>query len=94
MTASDILSTDKHWKAFYKSKRPCMVDLLVDEDIGSLSYWFSHNFKKSELVEGAYEAANIKNKLKKSRLGIQCVLSVLANPAPALVSDTIIPRDE
>jgi len=56
LKASDILSTDKHWKAFYKSKRPCMVDLLVDEDIGSLSYWFSHNFKKSELVEGAYEA--------------------------------------
>jgi len=33
-----------------------MVDLLVDEDIDGLSYWFSDNYKMSELVEGAYEA--------------------------------------
>lgn len=56
LNASDMLGTDKHWKAFYTSKRPCMVDLLVDEDIDGLSYWFSNNFKKSELAEGAYEA--------------------------------------
>lgn len=56
LNASDILGTDNHWKAFYNSQRPCMVDLLVDEDIDGLAYWFSDNYKKSELVEGAYEA--------------------------------------
>lgn len=56
LNATDILGTDNHWKAFYNSKRPCMVDLLVDEDIGGLAYWFSDNYKMSELVEGAYEA--------------------------------------
>ncbi|MDY9923001.1 PAS domain S-box protein [Methanobacterium sp.] len=55
INASDVLGTDKHWKAFYNSKRPCIVDLLVDEDIEGLSYWFSDNCKMSQLVEGAYE---------------------------------------
>ena len=40
------------------------------------------------------EAANTRKSVKKRRLGIQCVLRVFANPAPALVSDTIMPRDE
>lgn len=56
LNATDILGTDNHWKAFYNSKRPCMVDLLVDENIDGLAYWFSDNYKMSELVEGAYEA--------------------------------------
>ena len=55
LNATDILGTDNHWKAFYNSKRPCMVDLLVDEDIDGLAYWFLDNYKMSELVEGAYE---------------------------------------
>lgn len=58
INACDIIGTDKHWKAFYNSKRPCMVDLLVDEDMEGLSYWFPDNCKMSELVEGAYEAEN------------------------------------
>jgi hypothetical protein len=31
---------------------------------------------------------------KKIRLGIQFVLRLLANPAPALVSETMMPREE
>jgi hypothetical protein len=40
------------------------------------------------------EMANTTNNAKKIIFGIQCVLKVLANPAPALVSETIIPSDE
>src|SRR5512133_2032875 len=40
------------------------------------------------------EAAKTRNNMKNRRLGIQCVLSVFANPAPALVSDTMIPSEE
>ncbi|WP_321421937.1 PAS domain S-box protein [uncultured Methanobacterium sp.] len=53
----DVIGTDKHWQAFYNSKRPCLIDLLVDGDIEKFSYWFP-NYQKSELVEGAYEAEN------------------------------------
>lgn len=55
--SKDIIGTDKHWQAFYSSKRPCMVDLLVDGDMEKFSYWFP-DYQKSELVEGAYEAEN------------------------------------
>ena len=30
--AEEVLGTDQHWRAFYKSARPCMADLVVDED--------------------------------------------------------------
>jgi PAS domain S-box-containing protein len=66
LNANEILGTDNHWKAFYNSKRPCMVDLLVDEDIGGLTYWFSDNYKMSELVEGAYEAEHFYQHMGKS----------------------------
>jgi PAS domain S-box-containing protein len=58
INASDIIGTSKHWNAFHNSKRPCMVDLLVDEDMEGLSCWFPDNYKMSELVEGAYESEN------------------------------------
>jgi len=53
--SSDVIGTDKHWQAFYNSKRPCIVDLLVDGDMEGFSYWFP-DYKNSELLEGAYEA--------------------------------------
>ena len=40
------------------------------------------------------DIANRTNREKKSILGIQCVLRVLAKPAPALVRETITPSDE
>ncbi|BDZ68934.1 PAS domain-containing sensor histidine kinase [Methanobacterium ferruginis] len=54
--AKDIVGTRKQWEVFYGEKRPCLVDLLVDEDFEAIDYWFSDGYKKSELVEGAYEA--------------------------------------
>ncbi len=55
--SSEVIATDKHWKAFYNEKRPCMVDLLVEEDFESIPQWFPNN-RRSELVEGSYEAEN------------------------------------
>ncbi|BDZ71600.1 PAS domain-containing protein [Methanobacterium petrolearium] len=54
--SADIIDTEEHWKVFYSEKRPCLVDLLVDEDFEGIEYWFSDSYKKSELVDGAYEA--------------------------------------
>lgn len=56
VNAKDIVGTKDHWKLFYNAKRPCMVDLLVDEDFEGIDYWFSDSYKKSELIEGAYES--------------------------------------
>lgn len=54
--STDIVGTDHHWKVFYDSKRPCMVDLVINEDLEGLKYWFPHRCKPSQQVKGAYEA--------------------------------------
>lgn len=57
--AEDIIGTDGQWKAFYKNKRPCMADLLVDGAISEIPRWYDGNYSRSELVEGAYAATGI-----------------------------------
>ena len=54
--SKDIVRTDRHWKAFYNKKRPCMADLLVDGKIDDIPQWYPGKYIASDLIEGAYEA--------------------------------------
>ena len=45
---SEILGTTDQWKGFYDTKQPVLADLILDKADMSA-------FKKSSLVEGAYE---------------------------------------
>jgi signal transduction histidine kinase len=56
--SADILGTSEHWKAFYKEERPCMADLVIDETLESVPNWYSGKFKKSSLIDDAYEATD------------------------------------
>ncbi len=56
--SQEVIGTKKHWKAFYDEERPCMVDLLLDDTLGSISQWYAGKFEKSQLLEGAYEATD------------------------------------
>jgi len=56
--AKKIIRTDKHWKAFYDEKRPCMADLLVDGKIDDIAQWYLGKYKASNLIGGAYEAVD------------------------------------
>jgi two-component system NtrC family sensor kinase len=31
--AAAVLGSDRHWQAFYPEKRPCLVDLIIDNDL-------------------------------------------------------------
>lgn len=53
--AEDIIGTNHHWKAFYNTQRPCMADLLVDEDLDAIPQWYSGTCTKSKLIAEAYE---------------------------------------
>jgi len=57
--AEDVIGTDGQWRAFYKTKRPCMADLLVDGAINEIPEWYNGNYSRSELVEGAYAATGL-----------------------------------
>ena len=53
----DMISTDRQWKAFYPEKRPVMADLIVDGAYpDKIASHYRGKYKKSELIDGAYEA--------------------------------------
>ena len=53
----DVVGTDKQWIAFYAEKRPVMADLIVDKAPASeFEDKYGDKYKKSSLIEGAYEA--------------------------------------
>jgi PAS domain S-box-containing protein len=53
--AEEVIGTRDQWRAFYSTERPCMADLLVDESFKSLPQWYSEKWKKSDLLQEAYE---------------------------------------
>ena len=54
--ASSVIGTSQHWRAFYREERPCMADLLVDEDQGTVAHWYPESINKSGGLDKAYEA--------------------------------------
>lgn len=57
ISADEVIGTTDHWRAFYKTDRPCMADLLVDEDFERIAQWYPQGFQKSELIDEAYEGS-------------------------------------
>ncbi len=53
----DIIGTDEQWRAFYAEKRPVMADLIVDgASADEIEVYYRGKYKKSHLIDGAYEA--------------------------------------
>jgi PAS domain S-box-containing protein len=55
--AHDVRNTKNAWKAFYESRRPLLVDLLVDEKPDDIPVWYDGKYSSSPYVEGAFEVA-------------------------------------
>ncbi len=50
VNASQVLNTRNHWGAFYDSNRPCLADIVIDENFTLLSSLYdSHNQSKLSL---------------------------------------------
>ena len=53
----EIVGTDEQWRAFYTEKRPAMADLIADgASVGEIEAYYHGKYKKSHLIDGAYEA--------------------------------------
>ncbi len=55
ITPRQIVGTDQHWRIFYKSKRPCLADLILDKKIDKIPDFYSGQWAKSRLLDEAYE---------------------------------------
>ncbi|HEX5801943.1 MAG TPA: diguanylate cyclase [Azospira sp.] len=55
--ASEVLGTNRQWRAFYPSERPCLADLVVDNAPELLTRFYGNKkIHRSHIVEGGYEA--------------------------------------
>ena len=55
--ARDIVGTRHQWQPFYEKERPSMADVIVDQiDELAIRKLYGGKWRKSALVEGAYEA--------------------------------------
>jgi len=59
ISANEIIGTRKQWMAFYAKERPILADLVVDNASGEeIARLYGTRCRKSEVIEGAYEAEN------------------------------------
>jgi two-component system sensor histidine kinase DegS len=53
----EIIGTDEQWRAFYTEKRPVMADLIIDgAPENKIESYYPSGYKRSQLIDGAYEA--------------------------------------
>jgi PAS domain S-box-containing protein len=74
----EMIGTSDQWRAFYGKKRPTMADMMVDgatqEEIES---YYAELFKKSNLIEGAYEAEQFFSALGRNGMWLHFTASPL-----------------
>jgi PAS domain S-box-containing protein len=55
---SEVVGTNQHWRSFYAEARPCMADLLIDGVENRIPKWYAGKYRKSDLLDEAYEATD------------------------------------
>jgi PAS domain S-box-containing protein len=58
VAASDVVGTTNHWKAFYPSQRPCLADLLVDENTDGIARWYAGKQPHSPVMNNNFVATD------------------------------------
>ncbi len=83
--ARKVIGTNQHWRAFYKKKRPCMADLLVDHQIDDVSRWYKGKYIKSNLLDEAYEATDFFPELGEKGKWLRFTAAIIRDTAGHLV---------
>jgi PAS domain S-box-containing protein len=57
LSAKNMVGTNKHWKPFRSGERPTMADVILDQmKVEDIKRYYGAKWRKSDLLEGAYEA--------------------------------------
>jgi PAS domain S-box-containing protein len=85
-TADKIIGTDQHWKPSWDEKRPTMADLILDK-AGEEEFWryYGTQWKKSELIDGAYEAEEYFGRSEEDKKWILFTAAPLTDPDGTVV---------
>lgn len=57
--AKNIIGTVDHWGAFYELRRPCLADLVVENDRDAIVRWYAGKYQESPIMKGAYQATDL-----------------------------------
>ena len=85
LKAKDMVGTSQQWRAFYGKERPCMADLLVDSAVEKVSTWYSGKYRKSALLDEAYEATDFFPDLGESGRWLRFTAAVIRDSRGELV---------
>ncbi|MBN1382272.1 MAG: PAS domain S-box protein [Deltaproteobacteria bacterium] len=83
--AEEVVGTGQHWRAFYKSERPCMADLIVDELPDKVPHWYEGKYLKSKLIDEAYEATDFFPELGEKGRWLRFTAAVIRNAENAII---------
>jgi len=85
-SAKEIIGTDHHWKPSYDKKSPTMADLILDQ-ASEEEFWrqFGTQWKKSDLIEGAYEAEEYFGRQDQEKKWIFFTAAPIIDPDGAVV---------
>lgn len=86
LPAALVVGTSEHWRAFYTEKRPVMADLILDgANEQDLRMHYQGKFRKSEFIEGAFEAEAFFPKIGETGSWIYFTATPLYGPQHELV---------
>lgn len=83
--AGEVVGTGQQWRAFYKTARPCMADLLVDKFKKEIPQWYAGKFIKSKLIAGAYEATDFFPELGKRGRWLRFTAAMIRNSKGSII---------
>ncbi len=85
LKAEEMLGTKQHWKAFYKSVRPCLADLLVDSKVDKIQKFYTGKYAKSDLLDDAYEITDFFSELGDKGKWLRFTAAVIRDSLGAIV---------
>lgn len=83
--AEEIIGTKEQWKAFYREERPCLADLLVDQELEVIPRWYPDKYIKSSLIKEAYEASDFFPEMGESGKWLRFTAAVIRNSHGELI---------
>lgn len=83
--SKEVVGTGQQWRAFYKTARPCMADLLVDKYRKGIPQWYAGKFIKSKLIDGAYEATDFFPELGKRGRWLRFTAAIIRNSKGSVI---------
>ena len=85
INADKVIGTAEQWRAFYREKRPCMADLLVDQSLEAIPQWYFEKYIKSRLLDDAYEATDFFPELGETGKWLRFTAAVIRDSQGELV---------